>query len=395
MKVVQINATCGSGSTGNICVSLSEKLNNNGVENYILYCLGASDYDNGIKYSNNFEIKKGVLESRVYGNWGFEGKNSTTELIAQLNNINPDIVHLHNLHSHACSLDILFDWLAKNNKRVIWTFHDCWAFTGYCMHFETVGCEKWKNRCEQCPQKKDYSLFFDKSSKLYELKKQYLSCVDLTVVAPSAWMKNNVVNSFLKNKKCIVINNGIDLSTFRPMNSDFKSRYNINDNKKILLGVASQWTDKKGLDVFLRLVEDLSSEEYTIVLVGTDCEVDRLLPKSIISIHRTGSKKELAEIYSSADVFVNPTKEDTFPTVNIEALACGTPVITFDAGGSAEIIDETCGYVVKKDDVSSLENEIKRITASAPFSQENCRIRAKKYDADEKYDEYMKLYFNE
>lgn len=390
MKIVQLNVTCGSGSTGKICLAVSKILNEKEIENYILYSEGESSYENAIKYTSKFQIKLEALKSKVFGEYGFNSKAITKKLINELEKIKPDIVHLHNLHGHGCNLQMLFDYFKKEKIKLYWTFHDCWAFTGYCPHFDMIGCEKWKTQCEKCPQKGSYSFFFDKSDKLFSKKKELFSGLNLTIITPSEWLAGLVKKSFLKNYKVIVINNGIDLLSFKPSESDFRQRYNIED-KLIVLGVAFNWGERKGIDVFSYLAGTLPSD-FQIVLVGTKEEDKKSLPKNIIAINKTESQKELAQIYTAADVFVNATREDTFPTVNIEALACGTPVITFDTGGSGEIIDESCGIKVNKNDTQALLNAIISFKSSGLFSEENCIKRAKKYDMNDKFKEYVESY---
>lgn len=390
MKIVQLNVTCGSGSTGKICLAVSKILNEKEIENYILYSEGESSYENAIKYTSNFQIKLEALKSKVFGEYGFNSKCITKKLINELEKIKPDIVHLHNLHGHGCNLQMLFEYFKKEKIKLYWTFHDCWAFTGYCPHFDMIGCEKWKTQCEKCPQKGSYSFFFDKSDKLFSKKKELFSGLDLTIITPSKWLAGLVKKSFLKNYKVIVINNGIDLLSFKPSESDFRQRHNI-ENKLIVLGVAFNWDERKGIDVFSYLARTLPSD-FQIVLVGTKEEDKKSLPKNIIAINKTESQKELAQIYTAADVFVNATREDTFPTVNIEALACGTPVITFDTGGSGEIIDESCGIKVNKNDTQALLDAIISFKSSGLFSEENCIKRAKKYDMNDKFKEYVENY---
>ena len=339
------------------------------------------------------ETKLQALKSRIWGNYGFQAKRATKRLIAELERIAPDIVHLHNLHGHNVHLDILFSYIKRKNIRVFWTFHDCWAFTGYCPHYDMIGCAQWQSGCRNCPQRTHYSWFFDRSAMLYEKKKQLFSGINLTIITPSQWLADQVKQSFLKDYPVEVIHNGIDLSVFSPKESNFREKYGVGD-RFLVLGVAFGWGKRKGLDVFIRLAQRLDPDKFQIVLVGTDETVDRQLPSNMISIHRTQNQMELAEIYSAADLFVNPTREDTFPTVNMESLACGTPVLTFRTGGSPECIDESCGRVVDCDDEEALFQEILRIAAETPFSSEACRERALSFSEEEKYKEYIKLYEN-
>ena len=258
-----------------------------------------------------------------------------------------------------------------------------------------VDCLKWESLCHDCPLRKSYALFKDRSKSLYNRKKQLFEGIDLTIVTPSEWLAQVVKQSFLKDYPVQVINNGIDLKIFRPVEiGKFRSNYKIDANKKILLGVAFEWGIRKGLDVFIELAKRLDSNIYQIVLVGTNDTIDKQLPTNILSIHRTQNQQELAEIYADADLFINPTREENFPTVNIESLACGTPVLTYRTGGSAEMLDETCGFVVERGNIDELEREIIRICTFEPFSAETCVARAELYDKDLKFREYLSLYMN-
>ena len=393
MKVVQINSTCGVGSTGKICISISEMLTKENIENYIVYSSEKSDYPLGYKCANKPYIKFQALKSRIFGNNGFNSKKITRKTILFLKKIHPDIVHLHNLHSHNINLTQLFSFLKKENIRVVWTMHDCWAFTGYCPHFAFIACNQWIRECISCPQYKTTSWFFDRSRNVYRRKKAAETGVkNLTIVTPSQWLADLVKQSFLKDYPIKVIHNGIDLNVFKPTPSDFRKKYGISENKSILLGVAFGWGVRKGLDVFIELAHRLNKEKFQIVLVGTDNNVDKQLPQEIISIHRTQNQAELAEIYSAADLFVNPTREEVLGLVNIEANACGTPVVTFRTGGSPECISEKTGSVTGYNDIDAMQKEIERICETKPFSKEDCITRAKEFDENVRFKEYLELY---
>ncbi|MBQ4562268.1 MAG: glycosyltransferase [Clostridia bacterium] len=390
MRIVQFNATCGIGSTGKIAVGISRLLSADGIENYIIYSNRSNGYELGISCSNNKYIKLQALKSRFFGNFGFNSKKATKRIIKELERIQPDVVHLHNIHGHDCDLEMLFTYFKKNKTKLVWTFHDCWAFTGYCTHFTMAKCDKWKSECRDCVQKREFSWFFDRSSGLYEKKKRLFEGLDLTIVTPSRWLAELVKQSFLKEYPVEVINNGIDLEVFKPCESDFRQKHSLED-KKLLLGVSFDWGERKGLDVFIELAKRLP-DDYRIVLVGTNDSVDGQLPDNIISIHRTQDQKELAGIYTAADLFVNTTREDTYPTVNMEAIACGTPVLTFETGGSPEIVDGDCGASVVCDDVAALEAEIIRICTEKPYSVQQCTNKAKDFDKNQRFKEYTELY---
>ncbi len=392
MKVVQINATCGVGSTGKICVSIAQLLDQNNIENCVLYSIKhgvENEKKYGKSYSNLFYTKLYAFGAYIFGNQGFNARLITKRLIRMLDKEAPDIVHLHNLHSHNCDLEMLFSYFKQKKIRLIWTFHDCWAFTGYCPYFSAAECDKWLRGCCDCILRKSYSCFFDKSAKLYAKKKKSFSDLDLTIVTPSKWLAEFVEKSFLGSYETKVINNGINLSVFKPAPSDFRKEYGI-EEKFIVLGVCFDWHHNKGVDVFIDLAEKLS-DEYAIVLVGSNKDMGVSLPERIISIERTKDQRRLAEIYTACDVFLNPTREDNFPTVNLEALACGTPVITFNTGGSPEAIDDTCGMTVDCD-VDSMLDAIEYVKKEHPFDQEACLRRAALFDDNKRFKEYLDLY---
>lgn len=352
----------------------------------------------------NYDDNQYLIENRITRNihnlltfiTGLEGVFSvisTHKLIRKLKIFKPDVVHLHNIHGGYINFPILFNYIKKKEINVIWTLHDCWSFTGHCPHFTLVKCEKWKRGCYECPQYRKYpETMIDRSKIMWKMKKQWFSNVNnMTLVTPSKWLQNLVGSSFLKSYPVRVINNGIDLSIFRYRDPKrFINKYKI-QNKKVILGVAFDWDKRKGLDVFCDLAKRLPSK-YQIILVGTNDEIDTKLPCNIISIHRTQNQEELAEIYSAATLFVNPTREENYPTVNMEALACGTPIITFNTGGSPEIISEQTGIVVPVDDLDAIEHAIIKVCEENLFDKKDCIELSKKFDMNLKYREYMSLY---
>ena len=332
--------------------------------------------------------------SRITGKYGCYSRFSTRKLIRQLKAFGPDLIHLHNLHSAFLNLPMLFRYIKKNHIPVVWTLHDCWPFTGKCTYFDIAACSRWKTGCHTCPQLHSYpQSMLDSSRTMWHSKqKWYTDLENLILVTPSQWLADLAKQSFLQNAQIRVINNGIDLSVFKPTQSDFREKYNCRD-KFILLGVAFGWGKRKGLDVFLELAKCLD-DSFQIVLVGTDARIDETLPENILSIHRTRNQQELAQIYSAADLFVNPTREENYPTVNMEALACGTPVLTFRTGGSPEILDETCGSTVDCDDLQELIHQIQRIKTTAPYPSSACLERSKNFAMHQRFYEYLELYKN-
>lgn len=389
MKIVQINATYGIGSTGRICSAVSQILNDKGVENYTLYSLRAIPDTHAICYSNEYIRKCQSLYEKIVGNYGCGISLTTRRLIKELKLISPDIVHIHNIHSRDCNFSMLFEYLRKNKIKIFWTFHDCWAFTGYCSHYDLIGCQNWKSECNNCTLYREQSFFLDRSRYLHRHKvRAYGDGLDLTIITPSQWLANQVRESFLGQYPLKVVNNGIDLNVFKPSYSK-ELRERLSKGKRhIVLGVSFGWSYKKGIDVFNYLAKNLG-DEYQVVMVGTSPQ-DELAP-NIIRINRTNNPQELASIYSIADVFVNASREDTYPTVNMEAIACGTPIVSFDTGGSPEIIGNGCGRVVKRDDLVSLMNEVKDI-CSAEKNVQALATCAKHFDQNERFKDYVNLY---
>lgn len=342
LRYVQLNSFY-NGSTGTIMRNLHRDLSARGVDSYIFW-------GRRHKTVNDHEqccaTKEGVYLhgalSRLTDRAGFYSKRDTAKLLRRLSEIDPDIVHLHNIHGYWVNIEMLFGWLAKHRCQVRWTLHDCWAFTGHCPHFQYVGCNRWLTGCCDCPQKRGYpsSLLLDSSMRNWEDKRRTFTSVPperMTLITPSRWLAGLVGQSFLKAYPIEVRHNTVDRSVFKPASSDFRERHGIGD-RFMILGVASPWTERKGLGDFVRLAADLDSDRYAIVLVGlTKRQINRL-PTAIAALERTSSPQELAGIYTAADVLFNPTREDNFPTVNLEAEACGTPVATYDTGGCAETI---------------------------------------------------------
>jgi len=351
MKVLQINTVCGVGSTGRIMLQIHQALKQRGHESYIAYGREpAKNCEGAIRIGSDFDVYHHVLITRLFDLHGFGSKKATKKFLNTVEKIDPDIIHLHNIHGYYLNVEVLFDFLKTSNKPVVWTLHDCWAFTGHCSYFLYVGCERWKTGCYSCPAKKYYpkSVLLDNSKNNHGRKKRIFTGVkNLTIVTPSKWLAGLVKQSFLAEYPVEVIPNGIDTEVFKPTPSDFRKEHGL-EGKFIILGVANVWEKRKGFDYFIELSKYLAEDEI-IVLVGISDEQLKKLPKNVIGIKRTNSPKELAEIYTAADVFLNLTLEDNYPTVNLEAQACGTYVITFDSGGAGEtIFNANTGFVVKE-----------------------------------------------
>lgn len=399
MKIIQINSVCGYGSTGRIVTDLYEMIESQGAECLAIYGRGDSPKGiNAIKVSSNFDNKIHGIRTRLTGRHGFGSASATKKLIDIVRKDPPDIIHLHNIHGYYLNIEILFRYLKEVDIPVVWTLHDCWSFTGHCSHFDYIGCQRWKKKCYHCPQKSQYpkSILFDSSLRNYEQKKYlFTSLKRLQIVTPSVWLQGMVQQSFLKKCPVKVIYNGIDLNIFKPINQREQNIRNIKrkygcEGKFTMISVASVWAQRKGLEFIIATANRLG-EEFRFIIVGVDEKKSTHFPPNVIGISRTNDLKQLAEIYSMADLFVNPTLEEVLGLTNLEALACGTPVVTFDTGGSPECIDSSTGIVVRKGSVDSLINGI-LFMKEQRFSREACRNRAKGFDKNDKYGDYMKLY---
>ena len=387
MKIVQINSVP-NGSTGNIMMNIHRELLNQGHESYVVWGRGRNaENDHEIYMNDKFGVYLHVLYSRLTGKHGFASKRATRKLLKKLDDIKPDIIHLHNIHGYYINIEVLFNYLKKKNIKVIWTLHDCWSFTGQCPHFERINCEKWKNGCNKCSLTKTYpKSIIDNSKWNYNKKKELFTGLNLKIITPSNWLAKLVKLSFLKNYEVKVINNGIDTNIFKPTPSNFREKYDIQD-KTIILGVSSVWTEAKGYYDFIELSKMLD-DSFKIVLVGLNEKQLKEIPNNIIGLTRTSGQKELAEIYTAADVFFNPTYEDTYPTVNIEAIACGTPVVTYNTGGSPEFL------LLIKENKSSYITSKKELTKEVFKNKNNISIDVdvNKLNEKEMVNSYLKIY---
>ena len=398
MRIVQINGGV-KGSTGKIMMGIADVARAQGHEVMCASPITTTNRDAGedcgyyrIGTFNSRRVN--VALARITGFNGCFAWFETCKLLKKIDEFKPDIIHLHNLHDSYINLPMLFSYIKKHNVPTVWTLHDCWAFTGQCPHFTIVKCDKWKAGCHNCPQYKEYpASLYDNTKKMWQLKKKWFTGVkNMTIATPSRWLARLAQESYLKEYSIQVINNGIDLKVFKPTQSNFRERYEIPPKKHIILGVSFAWGYRKGLDCFVEMAEKLG-EQYQIVLVGTNDEIDKNLPQNIISIHRTQNQKELAEIYSAADVFVMPTREENYPTVNMEAIACGTPVVTFRTGGSPEMLDDKTGIVVEANNIEATEKAIKDICEKERCNDEEYIVAySKKFDMQKKFTEYIELY---
>ena len=374
MKYLFINSVAGFGSTGRIAAEKCRELMAQGHQCVIAYGRNKANCDDipTICIGSALDYRIHGVVTRLFDRHGFGSKSATRRFLKKVREYDPDVIWLHNIHGYYIHIGLLFEYLKTCGKKIIWTLHDCWTLTGHCSYFDFVGCDRWKTGCHDCPQKKEYpaSILLENSRSNYEKKRRLFAGIpNLRIITPSRWLADLVKESYLKEYPVEVVYNTINTDVFKPTHSDFRERYGLQD-KKVILGVASTWEKRKGLDDFSKLA-GLLDDSYRIVLVGVTAEQAKQLPENIISISRTNNQQELAAIYTAADYFVNPTYEDTYPTVNLEALACGTPVITYRTGGSPESLDETCGVVTERTP-HALAEAIKSVS----FSEINCLRRS-------------------
>lgn len=394
-RLLQINTSLNCNSTGRIAEQIGLLAKSRGWDCYIAH--GPRFVKDSSLHSYQVESNLGEkihwIKSFLLDGHGLSSTKATKKFVKWIDSIRPDIIHLHNIHGYYLNYQVLFEYLAHTNIPIVWTLHDCWSMTGHCSFFEGVGCDHWRYGCGNCIYKNDYprTLFLDRSKYNYLLKrKAFTSLSNMTIVPVSDWLGSIVKESYLCKYPIRVIHNGTDLDVFKPLPIGNRYIY-AKAEQKIVLGVASIWHERKGLNDFIELSKDSSLK---VILVGVNDKLKSNLPEGIIGITRTNNQKELAELYSIADVFVNPTYDDNFPTTNIEALACGTPVITYRVGGSPEAIDSSTGIVVEKGRLSSLKEAIRTITSCGKeIYRDTCRQRAVKFfNKDDRFQDYIQLY---
>lgn len=388
MRVIQINSVANTGSTGRIAEGIGGVLLEHGHESWIAYGRRAGTSSSQLyRIGTSRDIYVHGLRSLLFDGQGLGSARATRQLIGFIKSRRFDVIHLHNVHGYYLNFPILFDFLKDAGTPTVWTFHDNWPITGHCSNFERVDCQKWRTGCQACPLTSAYPRsLIDKSPRNYAIKRRAFASLErLTIITPSHWQGDKVADSFLKRANRLTIPNGIDLSAFQPC--DAKSP------RPLILGVASVWPPSKGLADFAQL-RTLLPSAYRIVLIGLNKQQIAALPEGIEGIRRTESIAELAQWYSRASVFVNPTYSDNFPTTNLEALACGTPVVTYRTGGSPESICPNTGTTVQVGDVETLASSIQTwVIANHSETARACRARAEQnYSASVRFREYLQVY---
>lgn len=396
-KLFQINSSLNKGSTGRIAEQIASLAQSRGWETYIAH---------GARYQcvsimKNFQVvtKLGelfhALKSFLYDAHGLGSEKATWKLIDEIERIEPDIIHIHNLHGYYINYKVLFKYLQNRNVPIVWTLHDCWAMTGHCCHFDLAGCVKWKTGCYDCVLRAGYpkSLYRDKSKYNYQLKKELFTSVSNMIIVPvSKWMGSIVGHSYLNRYPINVINNGVDISVFRPRENDLRARFGLKD-KIVLLGVATAWSASKGLNDYVKLSSILSND-YQIILVGVNQKLRKKIPSNIICIARTESQEELAEYYSMADVVLNLSYQESFGLTTVEGLACGTPGIVYNKTASPELINKETGVIVEVGNMEQVISAINYIIKKGKeFYSSACVERARtSFDKDKCFHRYIELY---
>lgn len=395
MRVLQINTVVNKGSTGRIAEEIGNVLIENGHESYIAYGRGeGKSNSNLIKIGAAKDIYLHGAYTLLTDRHGFASTKATSLFIKQIEKIKPDLVALHNLHGYYINISVLFEYLKQKDIPVVWTLFDCWAFTGHCSYFDDINCPKWRMHCEKCPKYKNYpSSWVDNSFYNFEEKRKlFTSLKNMEIIAHSEWLGGLVKESFLKDFRINITPSAINLDLFKPIESNLRERFALGD-KKVILGCASAWSNRKGYADFVELSKKIDSE-YQIVMIGLNDKELNMLPSGVVGLKRTESIEELAQWYSMAYVFVNPTTQDNFPTTNLEALACGTPVITYNTGGSPEAIDEHTGLVVEKGNVRGIAEKLDQLNLmDYDAVSKACRLRAEKlYDKKVRYLDYLNIF---
>lgn len=390
MRIVQINHFSYK-AAGHIMMNIHRELLKNNIDSYVVWGRGRKAQNEHEYYMGDPSgVRLHAAYTRLTDRTGFASKHATKRLLSWLDGIKPDIIHLHCIHGYYINIEMLFDYIRANSIRVIWTQHDCWSFTGHCAYFDMAGCEKWTTGCSKCTQLRTYPASYrDASEKNWNDKKRLFTGLNITLVTPCVWLRDVIGRSFLSEYPVRVIYNGIDTDVFHPTENQFRKQHSIGE-KYLILGVAGEWTERKGLKDIIELDKRLDKNKYQIAIVGLTKKQLSQMPDSIIAMTRTESAAQLADIYSSADIFFNPTYEDNFPTTNLEALACGTPVLTYNTGGSPESVESGSGAVVPKGDIE------KSMTIMEEFRKNNKKITPAfdkdKFSVSAMLNNYLELY---
>lgn len=392
MKVLQINAVYGFKSTGVIVKDIENLLQNNGDECFIAYQTAINPPKNSYKIGGTLDWKLHALFARIFGKQAYFSKAATKKLIKYIEKIKPDVVHLHNLHSNYLNFNMLCDYLSEKNIKTVYTLHDCWAFTGKCTHYAGAKCDKWQTTCGNCPLNKaeQPSLFFDATSFVLKDKINHLNKIkNLHLVACSEWIKGEAEKSLLKPQDITVIYNGVDTEIFKPYATNFKTEYGITEDF-VIMGMSDKWCLKENKQAVDEIINN--NKDSKIVIVGCKEEQKELFKNhnNVLALGYINNRQDLSDIYASSNVFINLTHADTLPTVNMESICCGTPVITYDCCGSPELVDKDSGFIVEENNITALLEKIEEIKKAPP--QIDILAAHKRFDKNTCYKGYLEVY---
>lgn len=393
MKVLFINTVFERSSTGRIIHDICVRLRQQGHDSMVIYGRYPvqSEFPSMCFNSKIENILHGV-NTRLFDRHGFGPKATTKKIIETIKHYQPDIIHLHNIHGYYVNIKLLFQFLKQMDLPVVWTVHDCWPYTGHCVYYDYIGCDKWKTECCQCPKKREYpaSYGIDNSKRNYNQKRELFNSIpNLTLVAVSDWLKEQLGMSFLKHHRIQRIYNGIDQTVFRPIKTDIKKRMGL-EGKKVFLAVSDGWSERKGKNLLYQFTDYLNPDEV-LIMVGLSEKDLKSCPKQLLGMGRTENLQQLVELYSAADIVLNPSYEETFGMITAEALSCGTPVIVSNATASPELVNSTCGRIIEKGNISDLRMTVDLLLENTP-TKEQCLNRAKMFNSEIVYQEYINLY---
>lgn len=395
MKILQINVVYKRGSTGRTCYEVNRALEKEGHEGYTAYGFGYCEDSNVYRIGGRYTYYIHNLLAKITGMQGYFSFFATKRLIKYICKLSPDIIHLRNLHAFYLHYPTFFKYLSTLDIPIVLNLHDCWPFTGKCPHYTDIECFKWKVQCEKCPAIKNYpkSFFIDNSNKLYKDKKHWFGEIkNLTIIGVSKWITEQAKMSYFSNRKIVTIYNWIDRSVFYPRKDKVLKKYDIDDTKFIILGVSAFWSNKSSKFKDFMKISTLIQDDMQIVLIGQSSISE--FPQNIKHIPFISDINELAKLYSSADVYVHLSTQDSFGKVVAEAMACGTPVIVYNSTALPELIREGCGYVVEKRNVEGVVEAIFEIRRNGKFSySDSCILNvAKNFDYDYNTRMLLKLY---
>ena len=400
MRILQINAVYGVGSTGMIVKDIHELALENGIESYVAYStsnLSAAKIKNGYVIGGTLGKKVHALFCRINGKQAYFSSNATKKLIKHIECISPNVVHLHNLHSNYVNLNLLLKYLSKSEIKVVATLHDCWFYTGGCFHYTAAGCDRWLNGCGMCPKKRadTPAILFDKSKSILNDRKKYFGAVkNLTFVGVSEWITNEAKKSLVPAERYVTVYNGVDTKYFAPTDSDLRKTLGLED-KFVVLAVANKWMLDVNSETFKTVASGLD-DESVILMIGCSEEQKRNLPKNVVTMDYIRDKELLKKVYSMADVFVNCTREESFSLANVEPQSCGTPTITYRNTGAKETVDNVNSFSVETGNATALLDRINEIKKNGKNKYSHgCReFVLKKFDKDTNYKKLLDLYYS-